>query len=118
MSVVSHLITGDWRYLAEDGIVDLDDLPDEVLPSGRVEFTPVSPKVAFDGDPSVAYTLAPVQALVEAGQLAVRLVGQVGGQVVRWRAVVVLEYLGTPLPRTDTTFDLDEDKHLTGVSNG
>lgn len=114
MAVVTHLVSGDWRHVVEDGIVDADALPDEVVPTGYAEFEPFDPTVAYDGLPSVAYTFAPVLVKIEDGTLAVRLVGEVGGQTVTWRSRVHLQYKGRDLPLFVRDFELGADVRLSG----
>lgn len=114
VAVVTHLVSGDWRHVVEDGIVDADAKPDVVVPTGYAEFEPLDPPVAYDGLPSVAYTFAPVLAEIEGGMLAVRLVGEVGGQAITWRARVHLQYKGADLPLIVRDFELSADVRLSG----
>lgn len=120
--VISYRLTGDWRHIVEDGLVDLDDLPDEALPTGHVEFIPVSPQVAVSGSPETAYTLASFKALIAAGVLTdlqgregVQIAGWVGDTPVYWRAVTHLEYRGKKIPYPDVEFTLESDSRLTGI---
>ena len=121
--VVEHFeVSGDWRHIIEDGMVDLDALPDEVRPTGHVEFTPVSPDVSVAGVPARAYTLGTDTGLIADGLLTdmqgrdgVHLAGRIGDVVVRWRAVVHLEYRGQVIPYPDVEFDLSGPVRLTGI---
>ena len=120
--VISYRLTGDWRHIVEDGLVDLDDLPDEALPTGHVEFIPLAPKVAVSGSPETAYTLASFKALIAAGVLTdlqgregVQIAGWVGDTPVYWRAVTHLEYRGKKIPYPDVEFTLEGDSRLTGI---
>ena len=122
MAVTSFRVTGDWRHVIDDGMVDDDALPDEALPTGHVVFTPVSPSVAVDGAPAIAHTLAEVKALISAGELndlqgreGVYLVGKIGGITVRWRAVTHLYFQGVKVDYPPLVFDLTEDARLTGL---
>lgn len=122
MAVTSFRVTGDWRHVIDDGMVDEDALPDESLPTGHVVFTPISPSVAVDGAPAVAHTLAEVKALISAGELndlqgreGVYLVGKIGGITVRWRAVTHLYFQGVKVDYPPLVFDLTEDARLTGL---
>ena len=122
MSVESFRVTGDWRHVVDDGMVDFDDLPDEVKPTGHVRFTPIGPKVAIAGVPATAYTLATVKALVAGGRLTdlqgrdgVMLPGRIGDETVRWVAQTHLEYMGQEIDYPVLTFDLSGDAHLTAL---
>lgn len=107
--MITHLLTGDWRHLAEDGVIDLDALPDETLPYGEVTLTPLQPQVARDGTPVVAYTLATVVVAVERGTMSVRLPGSIGDVPVLWRLTSDLQYKGTRIPKLDIEFVLTAD---------
>ena len=120
--VISYRLTGDWRHIVEDGLVDLDDLPDEALPTGHVEFIPLAPKVAVSGSPETAYTVSSFKALIAAGVLTdlqgregVQIAGWVGDTPVYWRAVTHLEYMGRKIPYPDVEFTLEGDSRLTGI---
>lgn len=120
--VTSFHVTGDWRHIIDDGMVDLDALPDEALPTGHVVFTPLSPSVAVAGAPAVAHTLATIKTLIAGGELTdlqgregVWLAGDIGGQTVRWRATTHLEFHGTEIDYPVLEFDLTGDVRLTGI---
>ena len=121
-NVTSYHVTGDWRHIIDDGMVDLDALPDEALPTGFVVFTPLSPKVAVAGNPAIAHTIGEVQTTISAGVLTdmqgrsgVWLAGEIGGLPVRWKAVTHLEYYGKKIPYPVLEFNLTEDIRLTGL---
>lgn len=120
--VTSFKVTGDWRHIVDDGMVDVDALPDEALPTGHVLFEPVGPQVAVAGVPSTAYTLGPVTGLVAAGELndlqgreGVWLAGRIGEYTVRWRATTVLRFGGDTIAYPTVEFDLASDVRLTGL---
>lgn len=120
--VTSFHVTGDWRHIIDDGMVDLDALPDEALPTGHVVFTPLSPSVAVAGAPAVAHTLATIKTLIAGGELTdlqgregVWLAGDIGGQTVRWRATTHLEFHGAEIDYPVLEFDLTGDVRLTGI---
>ena len=122
MDVTSFRVTGDWRHVVDDGMVDQDALPDEALPTGWVQFTPVGPAVAVAGGPSTAYTVAPVRALIAGGRLTdlqgregMWLAGKIGAHTVRWRAVTHLEYHREKIEYPSLSFDLGSDVRLTGL---
>lgn len=122
VNVTSYHVTGDWRHVIDDGMVDLDALPDEALPTGFVVFTPLSPKVAVAGDPAIAHTIGEVQTTISAGVLTdmqgregVWLAGEVGGLTVRWKAVTHLEYYGEKIPYPVLEFNLEADSRLTAL---
>lgn len=121
-NVTAYHVTGDFRHVIEDGIVDLDALPDSALPTGHVTFTPRSPMPVVAGVPAKAYTLAPYKAMIVAGRIedlqgrdGVWLAGKVGVQVMRWRAEVHLEFRGMTIPYPDVEFDLSDDVIFTGT---
>ena len=121
-AVEAYRVTGDWRHLVDDGMVDPDDLPDEVRPTGYVRFVPLSPSVAITGTPATAYTLSVIKVLIAAGELrdlqgreGVMLPGRIGDEVVRWRAETYLEFQGKQIPYPDLEFELSGDAHLTGL---
>lgn len=121
-NVTSFQVTGDWRHIIDDGMVDVDALPDEALPTGHVIFTPLSPKVAVAGAPAVAHTLGEVKSLIAGGELTdlqgregVWLAGKIGDQTVRWRAVTHLFYKGQKIAYPVLEFDLVDDAVLTGL---
>ncbi|MCT1710700.1 hypothetical protein M3B38_01680 [Dietzia cinnamea] len=120
--VVSHPVTGDWRHIVDDGMVDLDALPDEALPTGKVTFHPVWPAVATAGDPAVAYTFATVTALVAAGELrdlqgrsGVWLAARVGVTPIQWRAVTEVEFQGQKIKLPPVDLVLDGPARLTSL---
>ena len=120
--VTSYEVTGDWRHIVDDGMVDGDDLPDEVPLKGKVVFKPVYPSVATAGVPVTAYTLGPVTALVAGGVLTdlqgrpgVKLAGQVGAHTVRWTAETTLRFQEQKVDYPRVTFELAEDVRLTGI---
>lgn len=122
VNVTSYHVTGDWRHIIDDGMVDLDALPDEALPTGFVVFTPLSPKVAVAGNPATAHTIGEVQTTISAGVLTdmqgrtgVWLAGEIGGLPVRWKAVTHLDYYGKKIPYPVIEFNLTEDIRLTGL---
>lgn len=113
-AIESHRVTGDWRHIVDDGLTDPDDLPDFALPEGHVVFTPVAPQVAYAGEPSVAYTFAPIRSRVYRGTLdPVRLVGRVGQTRVRWLAQVHLRIFEKRVPMPEVEFNLEADLQLT-----
>lgn len=121
-NVTSFHVTGDWRHVVDDGMVDVDALPDEALPTGHVVFTPLSPKVAVAGAPAVAHTFAEIKALIAGGELTdlqgregVWLAGDIGGQTVRWRATTHLFFHGVKIAYPVLEFDLTADARLTGI---
>lgn len=121
--VTSFEVTGDWRHIVDDGMVDLDDLPDEALPTGTVKFTPVFPSVATAGVPATAYTFGQVPALIAGGVLTdlqgrpgIRLAGKVGEHTVRWNAEVSLTYQGQKVAYpSPVAFELTEDTVLSAI---
>lgn len=120
--VTSFEVTGDWRHIIDDGMVDTDDLPDEVPLTGKVEFKPVFPSVAIAGAPATAYTLGPVTALVAGGVLTdlqgrpgVKLAGTIGDHKVRWTATTTLRFHEQKVPYPSVNFELDQDVRLTGI---
>lgn len=117
--VTSFEVTGDWRHIVDDGMSDLDDLPDEVLPTGTVRFTPVGPALATAGDPIVGYTLGTVPALIAAGRLTdlqgregVRLAGVIGVETIRWQATVRVTWQEQNVAEWEIVFDLESDLRL------
>ena len=120
--VTSFEVTGDWRHIVDDGMVDGDNLPDEVPLTGKVVFKPVYPTVATAGVPATAYTLGPVTALIADGILTdlqgrpgVMLAGKVGEHTVRWSAETSLRFQEQKVDYPRVTFDLTEDVRLTGI---
>lgn len=120
--VTSFEVTGDWRHIVDDGMVDGDNLPDEVPLTGKVVFKPVYPTVATAGVPVTAYTLGPVTALIAGGVLndlqgrpGVMLAGKVGEHTVRWSAETSLRFQEQKVDYPRVTFDLTEDVRLTGI---
>lgn len=120
--VTSFEVTGDWRHIVDDGMVDGDNLPDEVPLTGKVVFKPVYPTVATAGVPVTAYTLGPVTALIAGGVLTdlqgrpgQRLAGKVGEHTVRWSAETSLRFQEQKVDYPRVTFDLTEDVRLTGI---
>ena len=110
-AVEAYRVTGDWRHLIDDGLADLDDLPDTVLPSGRVEFRVLTPQVArVDG---TAYTFAPVTANVHRGRMELWLVGRVGDETIRWAADTRLWFQDREIPMPSVEFDLQSDLQFT-----
>ena len=122
-AVTSFRVTGDWRHIVDDGMVDVDDLPDEVLPTGTVKFRPLYPTVATAGVPAVAYTFGTVPALIAGGVLTdlqgregVRLAGKVGEHTVRWSAEIELTFQGQKVPYpSPVAFELDQDTVLSAI---
>ena len=121
-NVTSFHVTGDWRHIIDDGMVDVDALPDEALPTGHVIFTPLSPRVAVAGAPAVAHTMGEVKALIAGGALTdlqgregIWMAGKIGDQPVRWRAVTHLFYKGQKIAYPVLEFDLTGDAVLTGI---
>ena len=120
--VISYKLTGDWRHIIDDGLVDLDALPDEALPTGHVEFIPVSPQVAVSGSPDTAYTVSSFKSLIAAGVLTdlqgregVQIAGKIGEHPILWRAVTHLEYRGQKIDYPTIEFTLEADARLTGI---
>ena len=120
--VTSFEVTGDWRHIVDDGMVDEDNLPDEVPLTGKVVFRPVYPTVATAGVPATAYTLGSVTALIAGGVLTdlqgrpgVMLAGKVGEHTVRWSAETSLRFQEQKVDYPRVTFDLTEDVRLTGI---
>ena len=120
--VISYKLTGDWRHIIDDGLVDPDALPDEALPTGHVEFIPVSPQVAVSGSPDTAYTVSRFKSLIAAGVLTdlqgregVHIAGKVGDQPILWRAKTHLEFRGQKIDYPTIEFTLEADARLTGI---
>lgn len=122
-NVTSYRVTGDWRHIVDDGMVDVDDLPDEVLPTGTVKFRPLYPTVATAGVPATAYTFGTVPALIAGGVLTdlqgregVRLAGKVGEHTVRWSAEIELTFQGQKVSYpSPVAFELDQDTVLSAI---
>jgi hypothetical protein len=121
--VTSFEVTGDWRHIVDDGMVDLDDLPDEALPTGTVKFRPMFPTVATAGVPATAYTFGEVPGLIAGGVLhdlqgrpGVRLAGKVGEHTVRWSAEISLTYQGQKVAYpSPVAFELEADTVLSAI---
>lgn len=106
-------VTGYWRHIIDDRILDPDSLPDEVLPTGKVTFTP---NLGADGqlpvgDPTRQVSVAPVVALIADGELCdlqgrpgITLVAEIGDAPVWWTAVPELQWAGRDLPGKSITF--------------
>lgn len=122
MSVTSYRLTGDWRHVIDDGLVDPDANPDEALPTGHVEFIPVAPKVAVSGSPDTAFTVSKFKALIAGGVLTdlqgregVSIAGKIGDHSILWRAITHLEYRGQKIDYPTVEFTLAADARLTGI---
>ena len=120
--VTNYHVTGDWRHIIDDGMVDLDTLPDEVLPNGHIVLQAVHPDIAQAGDPTIAYTLATVTAPITAGILhddqdreGIWLPGKVGDTQVTWRATTHLWHVGQPIDYPVVEFTPTDDTILTSL---
>lgn len=117
--VISYLLTGYWRHIVEDGLVDLNELPDEALPSGRVEFIPLAPRLVFAGEPTTAYTVGDVEADIVKGVLTdlqgregIYLVSSIGDTPIRWQAKTHLEFAGRKIPFPTIEFTVESDSRI------
>ncbi|QAU06566.1 minor tail protein [Gordonia phage WilliamBoone] len=121
-------VTGKWTHLVEDGMVDLDSVPDEVGVTGHVRFIPVvDPKVpAFPtGDPTRSVSLSEIGAVVVNGEIedhqgrpGVWLAATIGGRPVRWTARATLNFNGVVVPTRDIVFlppETGTELHLNDV---
>lgn len=120
--VTSYKVTGDWRHVIDDGMVDLDSYPDEALPGGFVTFTPLSPVVAYAGEPSVAYTFGPIKAEIVDGVLVdsqgregVNLPGLVGGDNITWFVSTELFFNSIQIFYPDIEIELVSDVQITAL---
>ncbi|ANA86555.1 hypothetical protein SEA_LOZINAK_58 [Gordonia phage Lozinak] len=121
-------VTGKWTHLVEDGMVDLDSVPDEVGVTGHIRFIPVvDPKVpAFPtGDPTRSVSVSEIGAVVVNGEIedhqgrpGVWLVATIGGRPVRWTARPNLTFNGVVIPTRDIVFlppETGDELHLNDV---
>lgn len=120
--VTNYYVTGSWRHIVDDGMVDLDSEPDVVNPTGHVVFTPQWPSLAVAGSPAVTYSVGVVKALIADGELrdvqgrvGVWLPGKIGTQVIRWKAETYLNYNSQKIDYPDLVFDLSGNAHLTAL---
>lgn len=117
--VTSYKLTGYWRHIVEDGLADVDSLPDETKPDGRVVFTPLSPRVVYAGDPSTAYTVGSVEADIVKGVLTdlqgregIYLASFIGGTPIQWQAKTHLEFAGRKIPFPTIEFTVESDSQI------
>ena len=114
-------VTASFAHLIDDGVIDTDALPDEVLPTGKVTFTPNlgSSGALPTGVPSRSVSAAPIVGLIVDGTLmdlqdrdGVELVGAIGQYPVWWTARVELWWQGKQLPGREVTFTPDGAREL------
>ncbi|WP_062367887.1 hypothetical protein [Gordonia sp. QH-12] len=114
-------ITGSWAHLIDDGVLDDDALPDEVLPTGKVVFTPNLGSYGSlpTGLPSRSVSASPITGLIVDGRLrdlqrrdGVELVGAIGDYPVWWTATAELWWNNKKLPGRTVQFAANGNREL------